>query len=184
MSVKTLLDLSGRVALVTGGSRGLGLQIAEALGEMGAKLAISARKKDELDQAVAHLGGSASAFVACQVAIDTPRCTRIAVGSLAADTDIENRSLRQRRVFDEMYECYRARKLGEPKVEWIYPVYDQPKSALVAALPSELLGLTWSCRRPVASGRACGACKACRAREKACAQGLRGPAEVAQNQAS
>jgi len=64
MSVKTLLDLSGRVALVTGGSRGLGLQIAEALGEMGAKLAISARKKDELDQAVAHLGGSASAFVA------------------------------------------------------------------------------------------------------------------------
>ena len=64
MSVKTLLDLSGRVALVTGGSRGLGLQIAEALGEMGAKLAISARKKDELDQAVARLGGGASAFVA------------------------------------------------------------------------------------------------------------------------
>jgi NAD(P)-dependent dehydrogenase (short-subunit alcohol dehydrogenase family) len=56
MSVRKLLDLSGKVALVTGGSRGLGLQIAEALGEMGAKLAISARKKDELDQAVAHLG--------------------------------------------------------------------------------------------------------------------------------
>jgi NAD(P)-dependent dehydrogenase (short-subunit alcohol dehydrogenase family) len=56
MSVKTLLDLSGKVALVTGGSRGLGLQIAEALGEMGAKLAISARKKDELDAAVARLG--------------------------------------------------------------------------------------------------------------------------------
>ena len=64
MSVKTLLDLSGRVALVTGGSRGLGLQIAEALGEMGAKVAISARKKDELDQAVSRLGGKASAFVA------------------------------------------------------------------------------------------------------------------------
>ena len=45
MSVKTLLDLSTRVALVTGGSRGLGLQIAEALGEMGAKVAITARKK-------------------------------------------------------------------------------------------------------------------------------------------
>ena len=64
MSVKTLLDLSGRVALVTGGSRGLGLQIAEALGEMGAKLAISARKKNELDEAVTRLGGGASAFVA------------------------------------------------------------------------------------------------------------------------
>jgi len=55
MGVKQLLDLTGRVAIVTGGSRGLGLQIAEALGEMGARIAITARKKDELDQAVAHL---------------------------------------------------------------------------------------------------------------------------------
>jgi NAD(P)-dependent dehydrogenase (short-subunit alcohol dehydrogenase family) len=56
MKVRELLDLSGRVALVTGGSRGLGLQIAEALGEMGAEIAISARKKDELDEARARLG--------------------------------------------------------------------------------------------------------------------------------
>ncbi|OHC82736.1 MAG: gluconate 5-dehydrogenase [Rhodospirillales bacterium RIFCSPLOWO2_12_FULL_67_15] len=57
MSVKQLLDLSGRNAIVTGGSRGLGLQIAEALGEMGAKVALTARKKDELDEAVRHLAG-------------------------------------------------------------------------------------------------------------------------------
>ena len=63
MGVKSLLDLGGRTALVTGGSRGLGLQIAEALGEMGARIAISARKKDELDQAVSRLGSQASAFV-------------------------------------------------------------------------------------------------------------------------
>ncbi len=66
MKVRDLLDLSGRVALVTGGSRGLGLQIAEALGEMGAKLALTARKKDELDAAVSHLRKSkieAAAFV-------------------------------------------------------------------------------------------------------------------------
>ncbi|MFA5916183.1 MAG: SDR family oxidoreductase, partial [Burkholderiales bacterium] len=55
MSVKKLFDLSGKVALVTGGSRGLGLQIAEALGEMGAKLALTARKPDELAQAKEHL---------------------------------------------------------------------------------------------------------------------------------
>jgi gluconate 5-dehydrogenase len=66
MPVKQLFDLSGRAAIVTGGSRGLGLQIAEALGEMGAKLALTARKQDELDHAVEHLakqGVEAQAFV-------------------------------------------------------------------------------------------------------------------------
>jgi len=58
MNVRQLLDLGGRVALVTGGSRGLGLQIAEALGEMGAKIAITARKKNELDDAVARLASA------------------------------------------------------------------------------------------------------------------------------
>ncbi|MBK7767800.1 MAG: SDR family oxidoreductase [Sulfuritalea sp.] len=55
MSVKQLFDLTGKVALVTGGSRGLGLQMAEALGEMGARLAITARKADELAAAKARL---------------------------------------------------------------------------------------------------------------------------------
>ena len=58
MSVKQLFDLTGRVALVTGGSRGLGLQMAEALAEMGAKVALTARKAEELDEAAAHLKSS------------------------------------------------------------------------------------------------------------------------------
>jgi NAD(P)-dependent dehydrogenase (short-subunit alcohol dehydrogenase family) len=57
MSVKKLLDLTGKTALITGGSRGLGLQIGEALGEMGAKLVITARKPDELEEARAHFAG-------------------------------------------------------------------------------------------------------------------------------
>jgi gluconate 5-dehydrogenase len=57
MQVKELFDLEGQVALITGGSRGLGLQMAEALGEMGAKLALSARKVHELEEAAAHLRG-------------------------------------------------------------------------------------------------------------------------------
>lgn len=107
------------------------------------------------------------AYVACQVAIDTPACDRIAVGTLARDTDEANRSARQRRVFDAMYECYRARKLGEPEVQWIYPVHGLSKAEVAALLPPALLELTWSCRTPLRtpSGfRPCGRCKACRAR--------------------
>ena len=57
MSVKALFDLTGQTALITGGSRGLGLQMAEALGEMGVQLVITARKADELAQAKTHLEG-------------------------------------------------------------------------------------------------------------------------------
>jgi gluconate 5-dehydrogenase len=69
MGVKELFDLGGKVALVTGGSRGLGLQMAEALGEMGARVGITARKQAELDEAVKHLAGKgveAAAF-ACDL---------------------------------------------------------------------------------------------------------------------
>ena len=69
MKVSELLSLKGRTALVTGGSRGLGLQMAEALGEMGARIAISARKKDELDAAVSHLNraGIDAASYVCDI---------------------------------------------------------------------------------------------------------------------
>ena len=53
-----LFDLSGRVAIVTGGSRGLGLQIARALGEFGASLALVARRQPELDAAVEQLAAT------------------------------------------------------------------------------------------------------------------------------
>jgi len=115
------------------------------------------------------------AYVACQVAIDTPGCDRIAVASLSRDTDIVNRSARQRQVFEAMYACYRARKLGERQVEWVYPVYGCSKAEVAALLPAELAALTWSCRRPVAKpgGWApCGSCKACLAREGVSAQNL------------
>src|SRR4051794_19764452 len=54
-TTQELFSLAGKTALVTGGSRGLGLQMAEALGEQGARLVLSSRKQSDLDEAVAHL---------------------------------------------------------------------------------------------------------------------------------
>src|ERR1700680_1583611 len=56
-TVQQLFDLSGKTALVTGGARGLGLQIAEALGEQGARIVLSSRKAAALKQAPEHLAG-------------------------------------------------------------------------------------------------------------------------------
>ena len=53
--IQKLFDLTGKAALITGGSRGLGLQIAEALGEAGAKVMLTSRKAADLEEAVATL---------------------------------------------------------------------------------------------------------------------------------
>ncbi|MEA3001860.1 MAG: hypothetical protein QOH81_648 [Sphingomonadales bacterium] len=55
MTASGLFDLEGRTCLVTGGSRGIGFAIARALGEAGARVAITARKTGELDEARAAL---------------------------------------------------------------------------------------------------------------------------------
>ncbi len=54
-TVQQLFDLTGKTALVTGGSRGLGLQMAHALGEAGARVMICSRKAADLEQACAEL---------------------------------------------------------------------------------------------------------------------------------
>jgi NAD(P)-dependent dehydrogenase (short-subunit alcohol dehydrogenase family) len=54
-TVHRLFDLRGRHALVTGGSRGLGLQIAQALGEAGAAVFLTGRKAADLEEAQAEL---------------------------------------------------------------------------------------------------------------------------------
>ena len=55
VTVKQLLDLTGRVAIVTGGSIGLGRQIAGGLAEMGANIVLCARKQERCQQAADEL---------------------------------------------------------------------------------------------------------------------------------
>jgi NAD(P)-dependent dehydrogenase (short-subunit alcohol dehydrogenase family) len=71
-TVRQLFDLTGRTALVTGGSRGLGLQIAHALGEAGAKVMLTARKAGELEEAVAELesAGIDARWIAADCAVE------------------------------------------------------------------------------------------------------------------
>ena len=60
------VDLANRVAVVTGGSRGIGLAIAQALAGAGAKVAVLARDGARAQQAAQELGGGAQGF-ACDV---------------------------------------------------------------------------------------------------------------------
>jgi len=64
------LELGGKVAIVTGGSRGIGLAVGRSLAAEGAKVALVARSKAALDGAVAQVGGQAKGFV-CDTTDDT-----------------------------------------------------------------------------------------------------------------
>jgi NAD(P)-dependent dehydrogenase (short-subunit alcohol dehydrogenase family) len=54
-TIQQLFDLTGKTALITGGSRGLGLQFAHALGEAGARIMLSSRKASDLEEATTEL---------------------------------------------------------------------------------------------------------------------------------
>jgi NAD(P)-dependent dehydrogenase (short-subunit alcohol dehydrogenase family) len=68
-NARELLDLSGRVAVITGGSIGLGRQMAQGLAEMGANLVLCARKKERCEQAAEELNalGVTTLALACDI---------------------------------------------------------------------------------------------------------------------
>lgn len=84
VSVKGLFDLSGRVAVITGGSIGLGRQMAEALAEMGCHVALCARKKERCEQAAADLGKFGVRALALGCDVKDPASVKAMVDSTMA----------------------------------------------------------------------------------------------------
>ena len=89
-TIQQLFDLKGKTALVTGGSRGLGLQMAHALGEAGARIMLSSRKAGDLEEAAADL--QAAGIDARWIAADCSReedIRKLADGTIERMGDID-----------------------------------------------------------------------------------------------
>ena len=88
--IQQLFDLSGKTALITGGSRGLGLQLAHALGEAGAKIMLTSRKATELEAAAAELSGAGidARWIAADCAVESD-IERLAAETLERMGDVD-----------------------------------------------------------------------------------------------
>ena len=79
MGVKNLFDLSGHIALITGGSRGLGLEMATALGEAGAAVVITARREQWLKPAEEELRAKGVTVLSVTCDVSNPEQVNAAV---------------------------------------------------------------------------------------------------------
>ena len=76
----TAPDLAGRTAIITGGSRGIGLAVGQRLADAGANVVVTSRKQDSADAAAAQIGGNALGVAAHAAEEDAAqRCVDIAV---------------------------------------------------------------------------------------------------------
>jgi gluconate 5-dehydrogenase len=80
-----LFDLTGRIALVTGSSRGIGYAIAEGLVEAGAEVVLNARSKDQLEDARKKLGASGAKVSAVAFDVSDPDAVEDAIARIEHD---------------------------------------------------------------------------------------------------
>jgi gluconate 5-dehydrogenase len=93
----SLFSLEGRVALVTGASRGLGFAMAKALQENGAKVILNARSRDELEAAAARIGAEAMAFDVTDAKVARAALEEIAARHGKLDILVNNAGIQHRR---------------------------------------------------------------------------------------
>jgi gluconate 5-dehydrogenase len=109
MTMVPSFDLKGRVALITGGSRGLGLAMAEMLGQAGATVVITARSKEQLEASAAGLRAKniaceAIAFDAGDVAAGQAAVAQIVKAHGRLDIYIANAGIQHRSPLEEWTE--------------------------------------------------------------------------------
>src|SRR6266404_2948271 len=85
MNTKELFDLTGRVAIITGGSVGLGRQMAEGLAEMGANLVLCARKKERCQEAAEELRKLGVRTLALGCDVKNPANVRVVVDATISE---------------------------------------------------------------------------------------------------
>jgi NAD(P)-dependent dehydrogenase (short-subunit alcohol dehydrogenase family) len=81
--MSTIFDLGGKVALVTGASGGLGLHFARTLSGAGAKVALAARRREQLEANVASIAGAGGGAMAVAMDVTDPQSVERAVAEIA-----------------------------------------------------------------------------------------------------
>jgi gluconate 5-dehydrogenase len=99
-------DLSGRLALVTGGGSGLGLAIAEGLAAAGARVVINGRNRAKLDAALEHLAEAGHAASVCAFDVTDEAAVAAGVAEVesaigAIDILVNNAAINQRKALTE-----------------------------------------------------------------------------------
>ena len=128
VDAKQLFDLTGRVAIISGGSMGLGRQMAEGLAEMGANLVLCARKKER-----------------CEAAAESLR--RLGVEVLALGCDVKDKSS-----IDEVVEKTLARfgridiLINNAGVSWRAPIEEMTLDQWDKVLSTNLTGTFLFCQ--------------------------------------
>jgi NAD(P)-dependent dehydrogenase (short-subunit alcohol dehydrogenase family) len=85
MTTKSLFDLSGRVAVVTGASSGLGVQMAKALALHGADIAVLARRKEKLDQVSEEIKSMGVKCIAVKCDVTDTESVKAAVNEVVSE---------------------------------------------------------------------------------------------------